>query len=140
MLQKRALTDLIDRLTRKIEEIESEVIENSALTKLSRKQLYYLDIINQMRNPTLGEIAERLGLSKPSITAIVEKLAQTGYIVKVKSDEDRRVSHIHLGEKGKMIAKLHDEIRTRIEVFFTRSLDSGEIEQLTAILCKAMKQ
>ncbi|MFH2133326.1 MAG: MarR family transcriptional regulator [bacterium] len=140
MTDKQKLVESIDLLTRKIEEIEVDVIENSELVKLSRKQLYYLDIINQMNNPTLGELTTKLGLSKPSITAIVEKLVQSAYVVKVKSDDDRRVSHIHLGEKGKMIAQLHDDIHSRIEEFLTKSLDSKETEQLTAILSKAVSE
>jgi DNA-binding MarR family transcriptional regulator len=139
MSKNQILANSIDTLTRKIEEIEADVIENSELAKLSRKQIYYLDIINQMDNPTLGELAEKLGLSKPSITAIVEKLVQDDYIVKVKSDADRRVSHIHLGSKGKMIAKLHDDIHSRIEAFLTGSLNCEEIKRLTTILGKAVK-
>lgn len=140
MKNKQRLVDSIDLLTRKIEEIEVDVIENSELVKLSRKQIYYLDVINQMKNPTLGELTNKLGLSKPSITAIVEKLVQSGYVVKVKADDDRRVSHIHLGDKGKMIAQLHDDIHSRIEEFLTESLDSRETEQLTTILSKAIRK
>lgn len=140
MPKRQTLTDSIDVLTRKIEEIEADVIENSELTKLSRRQIYYLDIINQMKNPTLGELALKLGLSKPSITVIVEKFVESGYIEKVKSDADRRVSHIHLGDKGKVIAKLHADIHSRIEAFLTRSLENKEVKQLTTILHKAVSE
>ncbi len=134
------LTDIIDILTRKIEEIEVSVMENSELKELTHRQFYYLDIINQMHNPTLGELSQKLGLSKPSITMIVEKLVLAGYIIKVKSDADRRVSHIHMGEKGKTIAKLHDDIHLRIETYLTESLDELEVGQLTGILTKAVQK
>ena len=140
MQSGQALVNSIDLLTRKIEEIEVDVIENSELVKLSRKQIYYLDVINELENPTLGEIAKKLALSKPSITAIIEKLVQSGYIVKVKSDADRRVSHIHLGDKGKMIAQLHNDIHSRIEAFLTESLNNSEKEQLTRMLSKAVNK
>lgn len=138
MPANRTLRESIDFLTRKMEEIEVDIIENSELSKLTRKQIYYVDIINQMKNPTLSEIADRLGLSKPSVTVFVEKLVRLGYLKKVRSDEDRRVSHIHLGENGKIIARLHDTIHERIEMFLTQSLDNAEIEQLAAILNKAV--
>ncbi len=137
---KTTLTNSIDLLTRKIEEIEVDVIEKSELAKLTRRQIYYLDVINQMGNPTLGELAEKLKLSKPSITAIVEKFVQGNYVIKAKSDADRRVSHIHLGEKGKMIAQLHDDIHLKIEAFLIQSLNEDEIAQITAILGKAVRQ
>ena len=138
MPPKRTLRESIDLLTRKMEEIEVDTIENSELSKLTRKQIYYLDVINQMKNPTLSEISDRLGLSKPSVTVFVEKLVQQGYLEKVKSDEDRRVSHIHLGEKGNMVARLHDTIHERIEMHLTQSLNDAEIEQLAAILNKTV--
>lgn len=140
MNKNQTLTDSIDQLTRKIEEIEIFVIENSDLVSLSRKQIYYLDIINQMKNPTLSEIADKLGLSKPSVTVFVDKLTKDGYLVKVKSDADRRVSHIHLGPNGEMIANLHNTVHDHIERFLTQSLDFEEIEQLTAILSKAVRE
>ncbi len=139
MESELSLAGIIDILTRKIEEIEASVTENSELNELTRKQIYYLDIINQMQNPTLGELAQKLGLSKPSITVIIEKLVKAGYVVKVQSDADRRVSHIHIGDKGKIITKLHDDIHLKIKAFLTHSLNEQEIKQLTGILNKAVQ-
>ncbi|MBU3914161.1 MarR family transcriptional regulator [bacterium] len=140
MRSELSLSDIVDALTRKIEEIEVSVMENSELKELTRRQIYYLDIINQIRNPTLGELARKLGLSKPSITMIVEKLVQAGYVIKVQCDEDRRISRIHMGEKGETIAKLHDDVHSRIEAFLTTSLSDLEVKQLIGILNKAVQQ
>ena len=140
MRSELSLSDIVDALTRKIEEIEVSVMENSELKELTRRQIYYLDIINQIRNATLGELARKLGLSKPSITMIVEKLVQAGYVIKVQCDEDRRISRIHMGEKGETIAKLHDDVHSRIEAFLTTSLSDLEVKQLIGILNKAVQQ
>lgn len=133
------LTESIDQLTRRIEEIEVNAIENSDLSNLTRRQIYYLGVINQMGNPTLSELALQLKLSKPSITAIVDKMVKGGYLERVSSDSDRRVSHLHLADKGKEIARLHDDIHFRIEQLLTRSLEKDEIKQLTHLLQKALK-
>lgn len=133
-----SLIEIITILIRKIEEIEHYAIEDSELAKLSRKQIYYLDKINHLNNPTLGELAKHLNLSKPSITAIVERFAKEDYLIKVKSDEDRRSSHVHLTKKGEAISKLHDKIHSKIASVLTSGLDEKETHQLVHLLSKAI--
>ncbi|MCP4753033.1 MAG: MarR family transcriptional regulator, partial [Proteobacteria bacterium] len=123
-------------LTRKIEEIEVRTLEESELSDLTRKQVYYLDVIAQLQNPTPTELAQALQLSKPSITAIMDKMIQSGYILRVQSDEDKRSAHVHLTEKGKKVAELHDHVHTTIAGYLTKPLDRSEIERLTELFNK----
>lgn len=133
-----SLTKIIDAFIRKIETIEHHAIENSELSRLSHKQIYYLDQIATLQNPTLSELATHLKLSKPSITAIAERFVREGYLVKVRSDADRRASHIHLTDKGKSISTLHNRIHSDIASALTSSLSSEESEQLVHLLSKAL--
>lgn len=133
-----SLPGLIDRFIRKIEEIELQATENSKLSHLSHKQIYYLDQIAQLHNPTLGELATKLNLSKPSITAIVDRFVKEGYLIKVRSDEDRRTSHVHLTDKGAEVSTLHSRIHTTIADILTTSLTPEESEQLVTLLSKAL--
>ncbi len=140
MQKKCSLSETIEILTRKIEEIEVRTLEESELSDLTRKQVYYLDVIAQLRNPTPTELAQALQLSKPSITAIVDKMVQSGYILRVQSDEDKRRAHVHLTDKGKKVAELHDHVHATIAEYLTQPLDRSGIEQLTEILNRIVGQ
>lgn len=139
MEREYTFIEIIEILTRKVEENEVRIIEQSELSQLTRKQIFYLDVIYQLKNPSLGELADKLKLSKPSITAIVDKLEGRGYVRKVKSDEDRRSSHIHMTEKGNKIADLHNEIHWGIADFFTRSMSKTELNTLVKLLNKTVR-
>ncbi len=130
------LTDIITLLTTEIAKIEEKTITGSRFSELTGKQMHYLEVISNLDNPNLSELATELNLSKPSITAIIDKFEEKGFIQKVKSDEDRRVSHIHMAQKGKEIEKVHSKIHMRISNMFTSKLTEGELKSLINLLRK----
>lgn len=130
------LTDIITMLTTKIAKIEEKTITESRFSELTGKQMYYLEVISNLNNPNLSELATELNLSKPSITAIVDKFEEKGFIRKVKSDEDRRVSHIHMAKTGKEIEKVHSKIHMKISDMFTSKLTDNESKSLINLLSK----
>ena len=130
------LTDIITILTAEIAKIEQKTITESKFSELTGKQMYYLEVISNLNNPNLSELATELNLSKPSITAIVDKLEEWGFIRKVHSDEDRRVSHLHMAEKGEEIERLHREIHRSISDMFTSKLTEDELKSLIKLLKK----
>ena len=91
-------------------------------------------------NPNLGEIAKALKLSKPSVTAIVDKLASKGYIEKFQSDEDRRSIHVHLSAKGKSLVKMHAQTHNKIVDMLQDNLDSRDLKNLVTILNKVVSK
>ena len=139
MKEDYILTDIITILTTKIAKIEEEALAESRFSELTGKQMYYLEAISNLNNPNLGELATELNLSKPSITAIIDKFEEKEFIRKVKSDEDRRVSHIHMAERGKEIEKVHSKIHMRISNIFTSKLTKNELNSLIHLLSKIAK-
>ena len=139
MKEDYILTDIITILTTKIAKIEEEALAESRFSELTGKQMHYLEAISNLNNPNLGELATKLNLSKPSITAIIDKFEEKEFIRKVKSDEDRRVSHIHMAERGKEIEKVHSKIHMRISNIFTSKLTKNELKSLINLLSKIVK-
>ena len=139
MKEDYILTDIITILTTKIAKIEEEALAESRFSELTGKQMHYLEAISNLNNPNLGELATELNLSEPSITAIIDKFEEKGFIRKVKSDEDRRVSHIHMAERGKEIEKVHSNIHMRISNIFTSKLTKNELKSLIHLLGKIVK-
>jgi len=134
MSNNKDFIEIIEILSSKMEEIEIRVIEKSEFSKLTHKQIYYLFVIDEMHNPTLTELAQRLDLSKPSVTAIVTRLIDAGYITKVQSDEDHRCAHLHMTRHGSKISRIHDQIHQIIAEYLIKNLTSAEKKQFLAIL------
>jgi len=134
------LVELIEIITELISDLEAEFIKKYQEEGFTARQIAYIDTINMLGNPNLGEIAEALKLSKPSVTAIVDKLASKGYIEKFQSDEDRRSFHVHLSPKGKKLVKVHGETHNKIVDMLQNNLDSKDLKNLVTILNKVVSK
>ncbi len=134
------LVELIAKLTKLTGDWEMQFMQQYTGEGFTIRQIEYIDVINSLGNPNLGEIAKALKLSKPSVTAIVEKLAAKGYIHKFQSDEDRRSFHVHLSAKGKKLVDMHDETHRKIAGLFQSSLNEKDLKTLVALLNKVVSK
>jgi DNA-binding MarR family transcriptional regulator len=135
-----SLVELIEIITRLIGDWEMQFVKEYEQEGFTARQMEYIDEINKLGNPNLGEIAKALKLSKPSVTAIVEKLAGKGYIQKFQSDEDRRSFHVHLSAKGKKLVEMHNQTHDRIAELFMKNLDSKDLKTLVALFNKVVSK
>jgi len=135
---KYTLVELIEIITKLFSDLEEEFIKSYQDEGFTARQIVYIDTIQALGNPNLGEIAKKLELSKPSVTAIVDKLESKGYIKKFQSDEDRRSFHVHLSEKGKNLVKMHNETHNKIVDMIQNKLDDEELETLLTLLNKVV--
>ena len=134
------IVELIEIITELIGDLEAEFVKKYQEEGFTARQIVYIDIINTLGNPNLGEIAKALKLSKPSVTAIVDKLESKGYIEKFQSDEDRRSFHVHLSTKGKNLVKMHGETHNKIVDMLQNNLDSKDLKNLVTILNKVVSK
>lgn len=132
------LAELVEIITNFIGDWELQFIQEYKEEGFTARQLEYIDVIHELGNPNLGEIARALKISKPSVTAIVEKLDSKGYIQKFQSDEDRRSFHVHLSAKGRKLVEMHDEAHKKIADLFKDNLDGKELKTLVALLNKVV--
>jgi len=130
------LKENIARLTRLISAAEEGAKEQCEMQDLTTTQLNYLEIIGERHNPTITELAVAMGLTKPSITIVVDRLIAKGFVRKVHSDTDRRSSHLHLTELGEQINKRHDYAHDYMIDFIEKKLNPNELKSFTLLLDK----
>jgi DNA-binding MarR family transcriptional regulator len=133
------LEQVINLLLSKSEQLEVDLKRTSEIEELSIKQLQCIELIVEMENPTLTELSERLKITKPSTTALIDKLEGWGYVSKVKSDLDKRSAHVHLTPKGENAGKLHENVHHTIAKQLSRNLTDSEKELLIVLLNKAIQ-
>jgi DNA-binding MarR family transcriptional regulator len=134
------LVELIEIITKLFVDVEAQFIKSYEEEGFTARQIVYIDTINALGNPNLGEIAKALNLSKPSVTAIVDKLESKGYIEKFQSDEDRRSFHVHLSAKGEKLVKMHNETHNHIVDMLQNNLESKDLKTLVTILNKVVSK
>ncbi len=130
------LEHTIGLITALISEQEAQAFQKEGFADLSMRQVSHLEAIIRLGHPSFGELARELGITRPSVTALVGKLARGGYVEKVQDPEDRRSFHIVLTEKGKAFTKVHQKLHRSIAKALTARLEAAEIERLTVLLRK----
>jgi DNA-binding MarR family transcriptional regulator len=94
---------------------------------LTFKQFVYLDAILKMNKPTYSDIANKFNITKPSVTAIVNKLIGLGYLERIQSEDDRRVYHISAGSKGSIMISIENNAVTGLVQQITSCLSEKEL-------------
>lgn len=133
------IEQLLNIILCKSESIEEDIKLKTDLKNLTAKQLYCIELIHEMNNPTLSELSAKLKTTKPSTTVMIDRLEENAYLFKVKSDSDRRIAHVHLTEKGDNAAALHSRVHAHFAQLLTQELTDSETDILVVLLNKAIK-
>ena len=139
MNNQQIIEQAIEMISRLMAELEAQVFAQEGFSDLTMRQLLYLETIAQLDRPTFSQLAQELTVTKPSVTAIIQKLNRMGYVTKVQSHEDRRVHHIMLTTKGEQINEMHEKTHKLLAERLTENLSEDEVQQLTSLLQKIMR-
>ena len=66
---------------------------------LSATEAYSVDVIHILKNPTIKQFSDFLGISQPNATYKITSLVDKGYIEKIPSETDKREFHLKLADK-----------------------------------------
>jgi DNA-binding MarR family transcriptional regulator len=136
MDEKSVVLDTVEMISQLMGTLESRAFELEGFSDITMNQMHYLEMVGMMGGPTFGDLADKLDVSRPSVSAIVKKLIQAGYLEKVQSDEDGRVYFLHLTEKGARFNQLHGEVHQILAKRITENLNPDEIKILAVLLGK----
>lgn len=63
---------------------------------------------------TMQELAEKIHRTKPTVTVLVGKLVDLGYVKKEKSGDDSRVTFIRLTTKGQALQPVFERVSAKL--------------------------
>ncbi len=133
------LIEFINSLDLSLKKIQAEVGDEMGISKLTIHQFQYIDAIHQLGEPAITEIADKLKITKASVTTGINKLVDLGYVIKTQSREDRRVFHVSLTKAGGQLIKAKYQALKEYGEFINASLSKAEARQLEKTLTKLVK-
>lgn len=131
----------------KLEQAMTALFQASALLDYIRLRIWDRENLTVTQLRLLGhlydqgglsnaELADRLYVTRPSVSALLERLERGGFIRREVASYDRRAIQIWLEPKGVEVQNsLRDEIREYTSGLF-EGMSEAEIEQFTAIVQK----
>lgn len=135
-IKKKRLSDTIQSLSEKQMFYKMKELEKLDMANFTLSYFHYVHTINELECPTFTELATKLNLSKPAVTAIVNKLIPDNIVYKERSNIDKRIYYIYLTEKGLKIAKAYKNAHLSFVEDISKSLCDEEYEQLIYLLNK----
>ncbi len=100
-------------------------------TGLTAPQILLLQAIRRLEGAAIGELANEVSLSQATVTTILDRLENRGYIERERSTVDKRKVHVHLTDRG--IEVLRDAPTPLQEHFARQFNDLQEWEQTMLI-------
>ncbi|MBQ7886750.1 MAG: MarR family transcriptional regulator [Clostridia bacterium] len=95
--------------------LHMDLVQREHGTPLSHVQV--LAMLNDVGTMSVSEISRRLGIAKPNITPLVDRLYEAGYVDRQHDENDRRVVNIVLLEAGKeKLAAIRATISRQIQL------------------------
>ena len=95
--------------------LHMDLVQREHGTPLSHVQV--LAMLNDVGTMSVSEISRRLGIAKPNITPLVDRLYECGYVDRQHDENDRRVVNIVLMEAGKeKLAAIRATISRQIQM------------------------
>ncbi|HIY64347.1 MAG TPA: MarR family transcriptional regulator [Candidatus Mediterraneibacter stercoripullorum] len=84
------------------------------------------------------DVEKNLSLKNPTVTGILKRLDEKGYILCVPNAEDRRKKNIYLTEKAYDIRRRMESDRRKLDRELTRGMTKREVESLRKNLEKML--
>ena len=73
----------------------------------------YLEVVQTLEKNSshvrVSDISDALDLPRPGVTRTVKEMEQKGYLCKLASSDDRRVTYISITEEGRELSRKYDE-------------------------------
>lgn len=113
---------------------EEEALYKSNFNDLSRSEMHTLVAIGPYDRVSMGETAERLGVTAGSLSVQVDRLVKKNYILKEKREDDRRVNELVLTRKGKIAVRVRTRFISILLQHIMEPLDSERQEFLADTL------
>jgi Transcriptional regulators len=108
--------------------------------KFSKSELFAMLVIDKRGEITMSELAEYINSPLSTATGIVDRLVKSGCLKRERSEEDRRIVVLRLGEKGTQIVRdLKELISGCIDTVF-EELSPEETEFLFRIIVKIVNR
>ena len=94
--------------------IEESSLRGSRFNDVSIKEMHTIDVIGETPNATPSDISKELLVTLGTVTTSLNNLERKGYIERRRSSIDRRVVHLSLTKKGRLLYRLHKRFHNRM--------------------------
>jgi DNA-binding MarR family transcriptional regulator len=114
--------------------IFSKKLKQFRITDLNPAQGRIMFALWQKDNIPIQELAKRTSLGKSTLTRMLDRLEETGHLVRVPAADDRRKILIQLTEENKKMKQAYEDVSQEMTRLYYEGFSDAEIDQFEAFL------
>ncbi len=133
------LNTLLVELFNNIMTIEEKALHSKKFDDLSLTEFHVIAAIGVKNTLKMSDIAPKLGITVGTLTISINNLLKKEYVIRSRSETDRRVVYVTLTDKGHAAYEHHEAFHQEMIEFVLNALDENESEILTKSLFKIIR-
>lgn len=130
----RTFNEVLVKLFNEIMDIEQRILITGEFKDISNNDMHIIEAIGDQEAKSMSTVAKAMRVTVGTLTIAINSLVKKGYVNRVRSEEDRRVVLISLGEKGIAANEHHKQFHQEM----IHATLQGVSEEETKILIKAL--
>ncbi len=119
--------------------IEEKAIITDEFKDISNNDMHIIDAIGIKEPKNMSTIAKELSVTVGTLTIAINNLVKKGYVVRTRSDKDRRVVFISLADKGVAAFNHHASFHDEMIKAIVKDFSDEEIELVIKALSNMVK-
>lgn len=125
---------MLVHLFNEIWELESKAIITEEFKNMTVNDMHIIEAIGLEEGNNMSAIAKKLNITVGSLTTSMNSLVNKKYVVRERSEIDRRVVYIQLTEKGRKAFLHHAKFHEKMTDAVVQHLDDEETTSLVKML------
>ena len=114
--------------------IEEESLIKDEFKDISMNDMHIIEAVGDGEPKNMSSIARIVGVTVGTLTIAMNNLVKKGYVIRTRSEKDRRVVLISLADKGKKAFRRHEEFHLQMVQAMRQGLDDEQCRVLMQAL------
>jgi len=136
---REVINDTLVNLFNEILKLEEDVLVTGEFQNISVNDFHVINAIGMDEVKNMSMVAKQLDITVGSLTTAVNALVRKGYVMRERSETDRRVVTVSLTELGERAYHHHMDFHNHMTDAAVRALGADELPMVTKVLIGLQK-
>ncbi len=138
MTLEETLNDLLVKLFKDILEVEAKCLITEEFADISYNDMHIIEAIGVEEPRNMKTVANMMSVTTGTLTRAIDALCDKKYVVRRRSEEDKRVVKLCLTDKGKSAYYHHEQFHRQMIKNISSEMTDKEAEVLIYALAKVV--
>lgn len=132
----KGLNEMLVNLFNHVMDVESQAVITEEFKDITNNDMHIIEAVGVDEPRKMSDVAKRLSVTQGTLTINVTQLEKKDYVIRERSEADKRVVYVTLTEKGKKAFYHHRDFHKNMIKSVVVGLDDDEKRLLYKCLVK----